>query len=382
MTQNLTRRPVRRRPSTPTPGLTRREGLAWLAAWVAAPLLATPARAAEAPLVGFVYVTPIGDAGWTWQHELGRRALVQALGPRIRTTVVERVAEGPDSERVMRDLVAQGATMVVATSFGYLEPALRVAADHREVAFLHAGGYKLASNLATYDARYYEARWLAGYAAGATTKSGVAGYVAAFPVPEVVQGLNAFTLGMRAARPGAEVRVLWLNTWFDPLLERDAARSLIEAGADVLTHHSASAAVAQAAEAAHERGVRVIPYPSDMRMHAPRAQLLAIAHRWGGYYTEQVQQRLAGRWRPSAVWGGIASGMVDLVATEGLPAPLARTLRAERQAIVEGRRAPFQGRLVDTAGVVRLESGTLDDARIRTMDWLVEGVVGVAPGRR
>lgn len=360
-----------------TQNLSRRDALAAFAAVAASPLVAMPARSQAAPLVGFVYVSPVGDAGWTWQHELGRRALAAALGPQVRTTYVERVAEGADSERVMRDLVAQGATMVVAASFGYLEPALRVAADHREVAFLHAGGWKLAPNLGTYDARYYEARWLAGYAAGATTTSGVAGYVAGFPVPEVVQGLNAFTLGMRAARPGSEVRVLWLNTWFDPALERDAAQTLVNAGADVLTHHSGSTAVVQAAEAAFEsRGVRVVPYPSDMRRHASRAQLLAIEHRWGGYYTEQVRQRLAGRWKATATWGGIASGMVDIAALDGLPKALRDTLLAERAAIVGGRRKPFEGRLVDNAGRLRFDGGTLPDERIKTMDWLVEGVVG------
>ncbi len=370
MTQNLSRgRRMRRRL------------LAAITTSVAAPLIPLTARAAGEPLIAFVYVSPIGDAGWTFQHELGRRALASNLGSQVRTTVVERVAEGADSERVMRDLVAQGATMVVATSFGYLEPALRVAADHREVAFLHAGGYKLAPNLATYDARYYEARWLAGYAAGATSKAGIAGYVAGFPVPEVVQGLNAFTLGMRAARPGAEVRVLWLNTWFDPALERAAAQSLIDGGADVLTHHSGSPAVAQAAESAFDKGVRVVPYPSDMRRHAPRAQLLAIEHRWGNFYTDQVRRRLAGRWVAAPTWGGIGSGMVDITAYDALPGPLQDALLVERRAIVEGRRAPFGGRLVDNAGVVRLEAGALPDDRIKTMDWLVEGVVGQLPTR-
>ncbi|HZV93937.1 MAG TPA: BMP family ABC transporter substrate-binding protein, partial [Caldimonas sp.] len=193
----------------------------------------TPTAADRKLVVGFVYVTPIGEAGWTYQHELGRRAMQQALGSRVRTIAVESVAEGADAERVMRDLVAQGAGLIFATSFGYLEPALRVAADFPNVRFEHAGGYRTAPNLATYDARYYEARWLAGYLAGATSKAGIAGYVAGFPVPEVVQGINAFTLGMRAANPKAQVRVIWLGTWFDPTRERDAAQSLIDHGADV-----------------------------------------------------------------------------------------------------------------------------------------------------
>ncbi|MDQ6639690.1 MAG: BMP family ABC transporter substrate-binding protein, partial [Pseudomonadota bacterium] len=292
------------------------------------PASASAPPAAKAPLVvGFVYVTPVGEAGWTYQHELGRREMARALGARVRTIAVESVAEGADAERVMRDLVAQqGARLVFATSFGYLEPALHVAAEYPLATFEHAGGYKSAPNLATYDARYYEARWLAGWLAGRTSKSGIAGYVAGFPVPEVVQGINAFALGMRAANPEATVRVVWLNTWFDPAKEREAAQALIDQGADVLTHHSASPAVAQAAQAnfrAH--GVRVVSYPSDMRAFAPDAQLAAIVHRWGGFYTRVAERVIDGSWRPDPVWGGIASGMVDI---DALDASLANDIRA------------------------------------------------------
>ena len=342
-------------------------------------------HAAEPPplVVGFVYVSPIGEAGWTYQHELGRREMERALGPRVRTIAVEGVAEGADSERVMRDLVRQGAGLVFATSFGYLEPALRVAAEAPSVKFEHAGGYKSATNLATYDARYYEARWLAGFLAGKATASGTAGYVAGFPIPEVVQGIDAFTLGMRAARPNAQVRVLWLGTWFDPAKEREAAQALIDQGADVLTHHSGSTAVAQAAQANFRtKRVRVIPYPSDMRAFAPDAQLAAIVHRWGGFYTRTAESVIAGRWTPAPVWGGIAGGMVDIAALDPvLPADVVAELKARRTAIVGGTFKPFSGRLVDNAGRVRNEAGALDDAAIKSMDWLVEGVIGTVPSR-
>jgi len=346
----------------------------------------TAARAAEPPpplVVGFVYVSPIGEAGWTYQHELGRREMERALGARVKTIAVEGVAEGADSERVMRDLVRQGAGLVFATSFGYLEPALRVAADSPAVKFEHAGGYKTAPNLATYDARYYEARWLAGYIAGAVSRSGVAGYVAGFPVPEVVQGIDAFALGMRAANPKATVRVVWLNTWFDPAKERDAAQSLIDQGADVLTHHSGSTAVAQAAQAAYpSKRVRVIAYPSDMRAYAPDAQVAAIVHRWGGLYTRLAESAMARTWKPEPVWGGIASGLVDIAALDpALPANVREAVMARRQAIVEGKLRPFAGRLVDNAGRVRLASGAMNDAQIHAMDWLVEGVIGSMPTR-
>jgi simple sugar transport system substrate-binding protein len=353
------------------------------AALAASPALPT---AAEPPplVVGFVYVTPVGEAGWTYQHELGRRELERALGPRARTIAVESVAEGADAERVMRDLVAQqGARLVFATSFGYLEPALRVAAEFPHARFEHAGGYKGAPNLATYDARYYEARWLAGWLAGKTSRRGVAGYVAAFPVPEVVQGLNAFALGMRAANPKATVRVVWLDTWFDPAKERDAAQALIDQGADVLTHHSASTAVAQTAQANFaRRGVRVVAYPSDMRAFAPDAQLVAIVHRWGPFYSRVARSVIDGTWTPTPVWGGIASGMVDVDAVAAtLPADARSGLQERRAALVAGTLAPFAAPLRDNSGALRLARGALDDREIKTMDWLVEGVVGSVPKR-
>jgi len=352
------------------------------------PSLRAADRAAASPpplVVGFVYVSPIGEAGWTYQHELGRREMVRSLGPRVKTIAVESVAEGPDAGRVMRDLVvSQGAKLVFASSFGYLDPALRVAAEFPGVNFEHAGGYKTAPNLATYDARYYEARWLAGYLAGQASMMGVAGYVAGFPVPEVVQGINAFTLGMRAANPKARVRVLWLNTWFDPAKERDAAQSLIDQGADVLTQHSGSAAVAQAAQANFEsKGVRVVPYPSDMRAFAPDAQLCAIVHRWGGFYTRVAESVIAGTWTNAPVWGGIASGMVDIAAVDPkLPASVRAAVQSKRQAIVDGTFKPFSAPLVDNTGTLRLARGALDDAQIKTMDWFVEGVIGSVPAAR
>ncbi|HEX2539900.1 MAG TPA: BMP family ABC transporter substrate-binding protein [Caldimonas sp.] len=361
--------------------LIRGSACALLAACAA--LVAPASRSAEPLTVGFVYVSPVGDAGWTYQHELGRREMERALGQRVRTIAVEGVAEGADAERVLRDLARQGAGLVFATSFGYLEPALRVAAEFPAVKFEHAGGYKGAPNLATYDARYYEARWLAGYVAGRVSASGRAGYVAGFPVPEVVQGINAFTLGMRAANPSATVRVLWLNAWFDPARERDAAQALVDQGADVLTHHSGSPAVAQAAQANFRaRGVRVIPYPSDMRAYAPEAQVAAIVHRWGGFYTRVAERVLAGTWTAEPVWGGIASGMVDIAALDAqLPADLRSALATHRAAIVAGRFKPFSGKLVDNQGTVRLASGALDDDRIKRMDWFVAGVVGQVAAR-
>ena len=331
--------------------------------------------------VGFVYVSPVGDAGWTYQHDQGRLAMEKALGQRVQTTAIESVAEGADSERVMRDLAARGHQLIFATSFGYLEPALRVAAEFPNVAFEHAGGYKTAPNLNTYNARYYEGRYLAGLLAGKSSRSGIAGYVAGFPVPEVIQGINAFTLGMRAANPRALVKVLWLNAWFDPTREREAAVTLINQGADVLTNHSASPAVPQAAQAHfRSKGVRVIGYQSDMRSFAPDAQLTAITHQWGAYYTRVAQAVLKGGWQPTPVWGGMKDGLIALAPfAASVPTDVAALINTRQTDIVAGRFHPFSGRLVDNSGTVRQRAGVMDDTTLSTMNWLVQGVQGTVP---
>ncbi|HVO06370.1 MAG TPA: BMP family ABC transporter substrate-binding protein [Burkholderiaceae bacterium] len=344
------------------------------------PTLPVSAQPAVTPLkVAFVYVTPVGQAGWTYQHDLGRREMERALGDAVKTTLVEDVAEGPDAERVMRDLARQGHKLIFATSFGYLDGALRVAAEFPDVRFEHAGGYKTAPNLDTYNVRAYEARWLAGRLAALNSRSGVAGYVAGFPVPEVVQGINAFALGMRAVNPKATVRVVWLNTWFDPARERDAALALVNQGADVLANHTASPAVALAAE---EKGVRLIANQSDMRAFAPHAQLAAVVPSWGSYYTQVARNVIAGRWKPAAVWGGVRSGMVDLGAIDAaLPAAQRAAIDAARRALVDGRSTVFAAPLTDQAGRVRLARGALGDGAIASMDWLVQGVVGGLPAQ-
>ena len=346
------------------------------------PSPATPSRPAPAAVLEacFVYVSPVGQAGWSYQHDLGRQAMLQALGGQVRSRVVEAVAEGPDSERVMRDLANQGCGLIFATSFGYLEPALRVAADFPQVKFEHAGGYKTAANLNTYNARYYEARWLAGWLAGKQSKTGVAGYVAGFPVPEVVQGINAFTLGMRAVNPKAEVKLVWLSAWFDPPREREAALSLIAQGADVLTNHSGSPAVPQVAE---EKGVMLLAYQSDMSRFAPKAQLASVSHHWGAYYTQVARAVIAGSWKAQPVWGGMKDGLVQLSALNpALPAEVKAGLAQRQQALLAGQLKPFAAPLVDNNGRSRLAIGELADPAIASMDWLVQGVTGSLPAAR
>lgn len=344
---------------------------------LACALLISPAPAAEPLKVGFVYVSPIGQAGWTWQHDQARQAMESALGAKVQTRFVEGVPEGADAERVMREMAAGGTKLIFATSFGYLEPALRVAAEFKDVRFEHAGGYKTTANLNTYNARFYEGRWLAGWLAGKSSRSGVAGYVAGFPLPEVIQGINAFALGMRSANPKATVRVTWLGTWFDPPKEREAALALIGAGADVLANHSGSPAVPQTAQ---QRGVKVIGYQSDMIRFAPDAQLAAVTADWSGYYARVAQAVMAGTWKAQPVWGGMKDGMVRLSAVHGsVPADLKRELAAREKALVAGTDGPFIGRLVDQEGRVRQERGAMGDDAIAKMDWFVQGVMGNLP---
>lgn len=339
----------------------------------------TSASAAETePLkIGFVYVSPIGEAGWTWQQDLGRKEMEEKLGDKIKTQYVEDVPEGADAERVIRDLAQQGNKLIFSTSFGFMNPTLKVAKQFPDVKFVHSTGYKTAANVATTNARFYEARYLAGIIAGKMTKSNVAGYVGAFPIPEVLQGINAFTRGMRSVNPDAEVRVIWVNSWFDPGKERDAALALIGQGADVVTHHTDSTATVQAAE---EKGKYAIAYHSDMKAFGPNAQLAAVTHHWGRYFTKEAQDVLNGTWKSDSTWGGIKD---DMAAIEGFGPAVSDDLKKlviDKQAeIVAGTLSPFTGPIKDNQGKVQLESGVLDDAGLNKMNYYVEGVVGKLP---
>ena len=270
---------------------------------------AAPAKA-EPLKIGFVYVSPVGDAGWTSQHNAGRLALEQALGDKVKTSFVEKVPEGADAERVIRDLAQQGNTLIFTTSFGFMNPTIKVAEEFPNTKFEHATGYKTSANVNTYNARFYEGRYLAGMVAGRMSKTGTLGYVAAFPIPEVLQGINAFTLGARAVNPKAQVRVVWVNSWYDPGKERDAANTLMGQGADVVTHHTDSTATVAVAE---EKGKMAIAYHSDMRKFGPNAQLAAVTHHWGDYYTARAKAVMDGTWKVAPVWGGIKEGFFKLV---------------------------------------------------------------------
>jgi len=335
---------------------------------------ATPIKAA------FVYVAPLSDTGWVRQHEEGRQAVQAALGTRVQTTFVENVAEGADAERVIRDLARQGHKIIFTPSFGYMEPTLKVAQDFPDVRFESITGYKTTANVAAANARYYEGRYLAGVAAGRMTRTQVAGYVAGFPIPEVLQGINAFMLGMRSVNPRAELKVIWLNAWFDPPRERDAAMSLFNQNVDVVAFHTGSSAVMTAAQ---ERGRMAVAYHSDMRKVAPDAQIVAVTHQWGSYYTERVRAALDGTWKTGNLWGGVREGMVR-VGDFGprVPKAVQDEVLARQKDIAAGRLHPFHAvaAVRDNEGREVIPAGhTLTDADILRMNWLVEGVQGKLP---
>jgi basic membrane protein A and related proteins len=355
-----------------------------------APVAATPATAppaepapppAPAPLkVGFVYVSPVGDAGWTSQHHAGREQMMQALGDRVTTTFVEKVPEGADAERVIRDLAQQGHGLIFTTSFGFMNPTLKVAEEFKDVKFEHATGYKTADNVNIYSARFYEGRYLAGMIAGRMTKTNTLGYVAAFPIPEVLQGINAFALGARATNPKAQVRVVWVNSWYDPGKERDAANTLLGQGADLVTHHTDSTATVAAAE---ERGKMAIAYHSDMAKFGPNAQLAAVTHHWGDYYTQRARAVVDGTWAVAPIWGGIREGMIRLEGlSDKLPKDLLDAVRAREAEFRAGSFHPFTGPLRSNTGKVVHASGALTDEQLWKMDYYVDGVVGKVPSSR
>lgn len=327
--------------------------------------------------VGFVYVAPLTAAGWVHQHELGRQAVQDTLGKRVQTTYVENVAEGPDAERVIRDLARQGHKLIFTPSFGYMEPTLKVAQEFPEVRFESITGYKTAPNVAAANARYYEGRYLAGVAAGRMTQSNAAGYVAGFPIPEVLQGINAFALGMHSVNPKAQVKVVWLNAWFDPTRERDAAMTLFNQNVDVIAFHTGSTAVMAAAQ---ERGKLAVAYHSDMRSIAPDAQIVAVTHLWGAYYASRAKAVLNGNWKSTSMWGGVKDGMIR-VGDFGSKVPQAvqDEILARQKDIASGRLKPFFAKttVLDNEGNERIAQGTeLSDGQILGMNWLVAGVQG------
>jgi len=338
-----------------------------------------PALAQDDPLkIGFVYVGPVGDHGWTYRHDIGRQAIEEALGEAVSTTFVESVPEGADAERVIRKLASEGHGLIFTTSFGFMNPTVKVAREFPDVKFEHATGYKQADNLSTYSARFYEGRAVIGTMAGMMTKSNVVGYVASFPIPEVVRGINAFTIAMRKVNPEAETKVVWVNSWYDPGKEADAARALIDQGADIITQHTDSPAPLQVAE---ERGIVGFGQASDMAAFAEKAQLTSIIDDWNDYYVERAQAVIDGSWESQDVWMGIDSGMVGFADySEAVPNDVKEAAEVIKAGIVEGSMHPFQGPINDQSGEEIVAEGEMvDDQTLLGMNYYVEGVQGELP---
>ena len=342
---------------------------------------ATPAASGEPIKVAFVYVSPVGDMGWTWAHDQGRLGLERNL-PNVTTSFQENVPENPaDAERVIRGFAQDGNRVVFTTSFGYMDPTINVAQDFPETTFVHISGFKTAEDVGTGFGKIEEPRYVSGLIAGRMTKGGKLGYVAAFPIPEVIRGINAFTLGVREANPAATVQIVWTNTWFDPGKERQAAEALLDGGADVIAQHQDTAGPQQAAE---DRGKFSVGYNADMAPLAPKAVLTGPVWNWGVYYTDIVSQVRAGTWESGQYWGSWQDGVVGL-------APIADFVPKEVRSTAETAIASFEsgestiytiftGPLLDQDGEERVADGiAMTDEELLGMSWFVEGVVGEVP---
>jgi basic membrane protein A len=337
-------------------------------------LFLSTANAAEKEMkVGFVYVSPIGDAGYSYAHDLGRQAVEAMDG--VTTSYVESVPEGPDAERVILNMARKGYDVIFATSFGYMDPMLKVAKQFPKVAFLHCSGFKLSENMGNYFGRMYEARYLSGIVAGEMSKSNIIGYVAAFPIPEVIRGINAFTLGAQSVNPDATVRVVWTKTWYDPATEKEAAKSLLDVGADVIAQHQDSPGPQ---EAAQEKGVYSVGYNSDMSSFAPKAHLTAPVWNWAPYYTKVVEAVRNGTWKAESAWPGLAEGIVDLAPFGPMvPQDVRDVVNTVKADIVSGAKKVFVGPIKDQSGAVKIAEGVVvPDGDLLGMTWFVQGVVG------
>ena len=344
-------------------------------ALVAAPWVA---RAAQPLKVGFVYPSPINDFGWSYRHEIGRQQLVEALGDRIETTFVANVAEGPDSERVIRRLARSGHKLIFTCSFGYMDPTIRVAERFPDVLFENNTGYKTADNVSAYNARFHEARTVFGVIAAHQSKTGIIGCIASFPIPEVVMSINALALSARKIRPDMKVRVIWVNKWYDPGLEADAAKTHIAQGADILTQITNSTAPTQVAE---ENGIHSFGQDNDMSAFGPTAHMTGVVNNWGPYYIRRVRDALEGSWQSRSSWDGFAEDVVQLAPyNQNLPPEVVEAAEGTRKAIMSGDLHPFAGPIVNRDGGEVIPEGTaLEDKAIHSMNWFVSGVEGDLP---
>jgi basic membrane protein A and related proteins len=336
-------------------------------------------KTAQKLKVGLIYLGPIGDMGWTYQHEVGRAGLVKDLGDKIETTYLENVPEGPDAERAIEQLARSGHKLIFTTSFGYMDPTLKVAKKYPGVHFEHATGYKRDKNMATYSGRWYEARYIQGQIAGKMSKAGVLGYIVSFPIPEVIMGINATVLGAQSINPNIKVKIIWVNTWFDPGKEADAAKALLDQGADIIMQHTDSPAAVQVAAA---RGALAFGQDSDMIKFGPNAQLTSIIDNWTPYYDERVRLELAGKWTSTDTWGGLKSKLVVMAPYTNMPDDVKKMAQDTEAAIVAGTLHPFKCPVIAQDGkAVECKNGkNLDDSQILSMNFYVKGVDDKMPG--
>ena len=353
-----------------------------LASGVAAAALAAtgvPALAQEKTKVGFIYIGPVGDGGWTYEHDKGRQAVEAEFGDAVETVYVESVPEGPDAVRVLQQMALDGADLIFTTSFGYMDQTMEVAAKFPDVKFEHATGFKTAENVGIYSARFYEGRAVQGHIAGHLTESNIIGYIGSFPIPEVIRGINSAYLAAKAVNPDVQFKIVWAYTWFDPAKEADAAKTLIEQGADVVLQHTDSTAPQAAAQAAGN--VYTFGQASDMAEYAPMPRVSSIIDNWGPYYVARTKAVMDGTWTSDVTWDGIGAGMVGIgEITDAVPAEVKEEALALKDMIASGEYHPFTGPLNKQDGSVWLAEGeTADDGTLAGMDFYVEGIEGDIP---
>ncbi|RUU78505.1 BMP family ABC transporter substrate-binding protein [Mesorhizobium sp. M7A.F.Ca.MR.362.00.0.0] len=337
----------------------------------AAMSLAVTAEAADKLKACWVYTGPIGDFGYSYQHDQGRLDVKKALGDKVETAYLENVSEGPDADRAFERLAREGCKLIFGTSFGFMDPEVKVAKKFPKVMFEHATGYKTADNLGIYNARFYEGRYVLGQIAAKESKAGVAGYIVSFPIPEVVMGINSFMLGAQSINPNFKAKIVWVNSWFDPGKEADAAKALFDQGADIIVQHTDSTAALQVAE---ERGLKGFGQSSDMIKFAPKAQLTSLTDDWGPYYISRVQAALDGTWKPGNVWLGIKDGAVKLAPYTNMPDDVKAMAEATEKKISDGWN-PFTGPIAKQDGTPWLKDGEVaDDGTLLGMNFYVKGV--------
>jgi basic membrane protein A len=340
----------------------------------------TAASAADKLKIGFVYLGPVGDFGWTYQHDVGRQAIVKEFGDKIETTYLENVSEGPDSERSIEQLARAGNKLIFTTSFGYMDPTIKVAKKYPNVMFEHATGFKRDKNVSTYSGRFYQGRYIQGQIAAKMSKKGVLGYIGSFPIPEVISGINATMLAAQKINPDIKIKIIWVNTWFDPGKEADAAKALLDQGADVIMQHTDSPAAMQIAS---DRGALAFGQDSDMIKFGPKTQLTAVTNNWGPYYVERVKAALDGSWKSEDTWAGLKEKMVVMAPYTNMPEDVKKMAMETEAAIIEGKLLPFKCPILGQDGKeVECKGGDhLADGQVLGMNFYVKGIDDKIPGK-